>query len=539
LDYIVNYQIIKSERIKHNTGYRCRMKNTKVVISKKKVDEYQGELLVTLVAQGTDNKIIGDKLLDPFLKSLEEFKEFSAKKEQSIQLLPSLSKFEGSLRSKRLLLLGIGDITEISGSNNPNEISEILRIAGGIVASHCKKNKIENVGFFIPELKNLDNVLVGAHVTEGILLGAYQFLKYRKKDDDVYPGLKKIEIFTHVNRSEISQGVDRGINSALSTCNARDMANEPGNCWTPQHFAQYAEKAAKNLKLKCTILEKSDMTQLGMGGILAVNKGSEEAPKVVILEYNPGKNTDTVLLVGKGLTFDSGGISLKPAQGMMDMKYDMCGGAAVLAAMEAIAKEKPKVGVVAIIPSTDNMAGGGAVKPGDVITHYGGITSEIENTDAEGRLILADALAYGIEKYQPVCVIDLATLTGAVIIALGHHHSGLLSNNDQLAKKLIEAGKTCGEPLWRLPLGEMYSKQLKSEVADCKNTGGRPAGCITAAEYLHQFVGKVPWAHLDIAGTAWEFTEKSYIPKGPSGVGVRTLIEFFRQWEDGKFIKIK
>jgi leucyl aminopeptidase len=517
----------------------CRMKNTKVVISKKKVDEYQGELLVTLVAQGTDNKIISDKLLDPFLKSLEGLKEFSAKKEQSIQLFPTLGKLEGLLQCKRLLLLGIGDITEISDSNDPNEISEILRTAGGIVASHCKKNNIENVGFFIPDLKNLDDVLVGAHVTEGILLGAYQFLKYRKKDDDVYPGLKKIEIFTHVNSSEIGQSVDRGINSALSACNARDMANEPGNCWTPQHFAQYAEKAAKKLKLKCTILEKSDMTQLGMGGILAVNKGSEEAPKVVILEYNPGKNTDTVLLVGKGLTFDSGGISLKPAQGMMDMKYDMCGGAAVLAAMEAIAKEKPKVGVVALIPSTDNMAGGGAVKPGDVITHYGGITSEIENTDAEGRLILADALAYGIEKYQPVCVIDIATLTGAVIIALGHHHSGLLSNNDQLAEKLIEAGKTCGEPLWRLPLGEMYSKQLKSEVADCKNTGGKSAGCITAAEYLHQFVGKVPWAHLDIAGTAWDFTEKSYIPKGPSGVGVRTLIEFFRQWEDGISTKIK
>jgi leucyl aminopeptidase len=311
------------------------------------------------------------------------------------------------------------------------------------------------------------------------------------------------------------------------------MANEPGNCWTPRHFAQYAEKAAKELKLKCTVLEKSHMTQLGMGGILAVNKGSEEAPKVVILEYNPGKNADTILLVGKGLTFDSGGISLKPAQGMMDMKYDMCGGAAVLSAMEAIAREKAGVRVVAIIPSTDNMAGGGAIKPGDVITHYGGITSEIENTDAEGRLILADALAYGIEKYQPACVIDLATLTGAVIIALGHHYSGLMSNNDRLADRIIEAGKLCGEPLWRLPLGEMYVKQLKSQVADIKNTGGRPAGSITAAEYLHKFVGEVPWAHLDIAGTAWDFTEKSYIPKGPSGVGVRTLIELLRRWENG------
>jgi leucyl aminopeptidase len=316
------------------------------------------------------------------------------------------------------------------------------------------------------------------------------------------------------------------------------MANEPGNCWTPRHFAKYAEKMAKELKLQCTILEKSHMSQLGMGGILAVNKGSEEAPKVVILEYTPEKKADTVdtvLLVGKGLTFDSGGISLKPAQGMMDMKYDMCGGAAVLSAMEAVVREKPAIRVVTIVPSTDNMAGGGAVKPGDVITHYGGITSEIENTDAEGRLILADALAYGIEKYHPACVIDLATLTGAVIIALGHHYTGLLSNNDRLAEKLIDAGKICGEPLWRLPLGEVYVKQLKSKVADLKNTGGRPAGCITAAEYLHQFVGKVPWAHLDIAGTAWDFTEKTYIPKGPSGVGVRTLVELLRRWENGLF----
>ena len=316
------------------------------------------------------------------------------------------------------------------------------------------------------------------------------------------------------------------------------MANEPGNGWTPTHFAKYAQKLAKELKLECTVLDKAAMTSLKMGGILAVNKGSDEPPKLVIVDYKPKQKSDTVLLVGKGLTFDSGGVSLKPAQGMMDMKYDMCGGAAVLAAIEAIAREKLPVRVVALIPSTDNMAGGAAVKPGDIITHYGGITSEIENTDAEGRLILADALAYGIEKFQPSCVIDLATLTGAVIIALGHHHSGLLSNNDALADKLLEAGRVCGEPLWRLPLGKAYVKQLESKVADTKNTGGRPAGCITAAEYLHQFVGKVPWAHLDIAGTAWDFTEKTYIPKGPSGIGVRTLLEMLRRWENGLMTEV-
>ncbi len=271
-----------------------------------------------------------------------------------------------------------------------------------------------------------------------------------------------------------------------------------------------------------------------MGGIIAVNKGSKEPPKLIVLDYIPEKKGDTILLVGKGLTFDSGGISLKPAAGMMDMKYDMCGGAAVLATMETVVKEKPGVRVVAIIPATDNMSGSDALKPGDIITHYGGITSEIENTDAEGRLILADALAYGIEKYEPHCVIDLATLTGAVIIALGHHCSGLFSNNDILVDTLKKAGDTCGEPLWRLPLGKAYSKQIESKVADVKNMGGRPAGSSTAAAYLQKFIGDTPWAHIDIAGTAWNFTEKPYIPKGPSGVGVRTLIEFIRKWKQGQ-----
>jgi len=508
------------------------MKTTKVAVSKKKLEEYPGELLVIFVAQDSDGKIIGDRLFGPMLKSLQEFKEFTGKKEEIHQLYPAIGQFKGLVQCKRLMLLGLGDIGQLS---DLNEMFELFRTAGGSISSQCKKYKIETVGVNIPEFKGLDAAAFGEYVTEGILLGVYQFLKYKKKDDDVYPGLKKIEFFSRADRYRIRKGVDKGNNSALAACVARDMANEPGNGWTPNHFAKYAEKVAKELHLKCTILGKSHMKKLGMGGIIAVNKGSEEPPKLVILECNPEKYTETVLMVGKGLTFDSGGISLKPAQGMMDMKYDMCGGAAVLAAMEAISREKPGIRVVAIIPSTDNMTGGSAVKPGDIITHYGGITSEIENTDAEGRLILADALAYGIEKFQPNCVIDLATLTGAVIIALGHHHSGLMSNNDRLTEKLIQAGRICGEPLWRLPLGKMYAKQIESKVADCKNTGGRPAGSITAAEYLHQFVGKVPWAHLDIAGTAWNFTEKSYVPKGPSGVGVRTLIELLRQWESGMF----
>jgi leucyl aminopeptidase len=252
----------------------------------------------------------------------------------------------------------------------------------------------------------------------------------------------------------------------------------------------------------------------------------------VVLEYISDKKNPTLMLVGKGLTFDSGGISLKPAKGMEDMKYDMCGGAAVITTMQVVGEERPgNVNVVALVPATDNMSGAAALKPGDIITHFGGKTSEVINTDAEGRLILADALAWGIKTYAPDAVVDLATLTGAVIIGLGHHKTGLLSNNETLAQRVSAAGERSGEPFWRLPLGPEYSKQLKSEVADLKNIGGRSAGTITAAAYLQEFTGDTPWAHCDIAGTAWNFTEKSYVPKGPSGITVRTLVTLIRQWK--------
>ncbi len=486
--------------------------------------------MVTFVARKNDDQLEYDPLLGNIGSYLENLKEFSGKKDDYIQLYPGIGQIADGLQCQRLLVLGLGNI---GGVIDAAEMFELYRSAGGTIAAQCKSNKVSNVAVHIPELAGVDPVAAARYLTEGILLGGYQFLKYKKKNDDIFTGLKKIEFFCLGNRSALKKAIDKGCNSAYCACTARDMANEPGNNWTPAHFAKYAQKLAKEQHLDCTVLEKAQLAKLGMGGIIAVNKGSEVPPKLVILDYNPGKKADTVLLVGKGLTFDSGGISIKPAQGMMDMKYDMCGGAAVLCAMEAIAKEKPAVRVVAIIPSTENMLSGAAVKPGDIIKHYGGITSEIENTDAEGRLILADALAYGIEKYKPDCVVDLATLTGAVIIALGHHYTGLMSNNDRLAEKLVAAGDICAAPIWRLPLDKLYAKQIESKVADIKNTGGKPAGSITAAEYLHQFVGETPWAHLDIAGTAWDFSEKSYIPKGPSGVGVRTLIELLRRWENG------
>lgn len=508
------------------------MKNTKLVVSTKNIEEYSGDILVRLVALDEEECYVEDDLFLPLLESLGQYKEFTGKKDEQLLLYPPYGPLAEKLKCRRLFLVGLGCVSSITDNNVKNEL---LRIAGGVIASQCKNCKVESVGVCISGHNGLPDSVVGEFLTEGILLGDYRFLKYKTPKPDIkeYQGLIKIELLAKTQLKAIRRNAIKVSNSANSVTTARDMANEPGNGWTAANFAKYAMQLAEDQQLRCTILEKQDMEELGMGGMVAVNQGSEEPPKVVILEYSPKQPEETILLVGKGLTFDSGGISLKPSQGMMDMKYDMCGGAAVLSVMEAIGREKPGVRVVAIVPATDNMAGGGALKPGDIITQYGGITVEIESTDAEGRLILADVLAYGIAKYQPDCVIDLATLTGSVIFALGHHYSGLLSNNEQLAEDLIEIGKACGEPIWRLPLGEMYVKQIKSQIADIKNTGGKPAGCITAAEYLHQFVGKTPWAHLDIAGTAWDFTEKSYVPKGPSGFGVRILIEFLRRWEKG------
>lgn len=512
------------------------MKSTHITVGKKQLRQYPGDLLVAFIVQNEEGTPTGAAWLQPLLESLRQYQEFTGKAEEHFLLYPPFGPLAGGLSCRRLLLVGLGKITS---TTEAEDWSEGLRIAGGIIAMQCKAHKIEDAAIVLPGLAAPSEAEAAECIVEGILLGDYRFVKYktgRKKEEDGYLGIETLEILADRNTAVLRAAVVRAQNSALAACSARDMANEPGNGWTPAHFAEYGQKLAEEGTLGCTVLDKEKLAELGMGGILAVNQGSKVPPKLVILDYQPAaKSAGTMLLVGKGLTFDSGGISLKPAQGMMDMKYDMCGGAAVIAVMEAIAREKPALRVVAMVPATDNMAGGGALKPGDVITHYGGLTAEIESTDAEGRLILADALAYGVEQYQPDCLIDVATLTGAVVVALGHHHAGLLSDNDILAEKILAAGRLCGEPCWRLPLGEAYRKQLKSTIADMKNTGGKHGGACTAAEYLRHFTGRIPWAHLDIAGTAWDFTEKSYIPKGPSGFGVRILLTLLRHWQSGDF----
>ena len=501
-----------------------------IKLSTKDPGSFDGDLLVYFIPE-TGKKIVScsNALVRILLKQAWTSGDFTGKKGQTFLSYPPASK--KGFAAGRVLAVGLGETEE-----NKDDCREQIRLAAGTAATRASGLKVKTLMAVLPENTGLADADLAECMSEGLILGNYRFDKYKtgnKKDKDKKNRVERFFLQDGgLNHGKVRRGMKLGKLSAEAGCLARDMANEPGNGWTPTRFADFAKEVARSSGIKCRIIDKPGMKKLGMGGILGVNQGSALPPKLVILQYQGTKKGPTLMLVGKGLTFDSGGISLKPAAGMEDMKYDMCGGAAVISAMQVIAAEKPKgINVVALVPATENLSGAAAIKPGDIITHFGGKTSEVINTDAEGRLILADALAYGIKTYKPDAMVDLATLTGAVIVGLGHHRTGLLSNDDSLVEQILVAGDRAGEPLWRLPLGPEYSKQIESKVADIRNIGGKGAGTITAAAYLQEFVGDTPWAHLDIAGTAWNFTEKSYVPKGPSGIAVRTLVNLVRNWQ--------
>lgn len=320
----------------------------------------------------------------------------------------------------------------------------------------------------------------------------------------------------------VAQGVARGEAIAAGVALARECANRPGNHCTPSFLGEQAKKLGKEFGLKVEVLDRKAIEKLGMGSFLAVAQGSDEPPRFIVAQYHGAPKTQApVVLVGKGITFDTGGISIKPAAEMDEMKFDMGGAAGVLGTLRAVAQLKPKLNLVVLVPTCENMPGGRAIKPGDVVKSLSGQTIEILNTDAEGRLILCDALTYA-ERFKPAAVVDVATLTGACVIALGHHHSGLFSADDGLAEQLLAAGRTALDPCWRMPLDEEYDEALKSNFADMANVGHRAGGAITAAKFLHRFARKYRWAHLDIAGTAW----KSGAAKGATGRPVPLLTHF-------------
>lgn len=421
---------------------------------------------------------------------------------------------------KRIALLGLGSQEEIT--------VEKFRRAYSAITKSCRKKKISGINVIVPDCSSLSKADLIVGVVEGLLLSNYVFnnLKHDAIKEDKTVLLEKI---TLIGGSKQELAIAE---KCATICHAvdltRDLVNGNADDVTPQHLAAVAQGLSKTCKhVKTTVFDKKRIEKEKMGLLLAVNRGSCRDPAFIIVEYkgNP-KSSDHTVIVGKGITFDTGGLNLKPTGSMETMKCDMAGAAAALGIIQAAASLELKVNVTAVIASTENSLGSKSYKPGDVYSGYSGKTVEIGNTDAEGRLVLADALAYSVDHLKPARIIDLATLTGAVEVALGNEATGLLSNNDVLADLLIRYGCETNERVWRLPLYEEYKEQLKSDVADIKSTGGRAGGCITAAIFLHEFVGKTPWAHLDIAGTAFLSEGKRYSPKHGTGVGVRLLIAF-------------
>ena len=422
------------------------------------------------------------------------------------------------IAADRILLVGLGrerEFNERAYRTAMGAAVKALRSTGASDATVCLTD--------IP-IKRRDTGWRVEHAVLATMEGSYRFDKLKSKAPEPKRALRKVVL--HVSRrNEIAAGeiaIARGVAIAEGVSLAKDLGNLPGNHCTPTYLAEQAVEMGKRHGIKVEVLEQKDCEKLGMGCFLAVARGSRQPPKFIVLEYHGGKRDQPpVVLVGKGITFDTGGISIKPAAEMDEMKFDMCGAASVLGAMKAIALMKLPLNVVGAIPSTENMPGGNAIKPGDIVTTMSGQTVEILNTDAEGRLILCDALTY-VEKYKPAAVIDVATLTGAMVIALGHVATGLFANSDPLARELIHAGETAWDRAWHMPLWDEYQDALKSNFADIPNIGSRAGGSITAACFLSRFTKAYPWAHLDIAGTAW----KSGLDKGATGRPVSLLAHF-------------
>lgn len=434
----------------------------------------------------------------------------------------SLLYVQRGASARRILLVGLGEKKNLN--------LEKYRRAAATAAKRGKALKAKKIALSLPsiEKQTADTIVAFG---EGAYLSLYKFDKYITKKQDEKIAVEEIILCSEQNTIEqaAKTAIPQAQVIAEATYFARDLANAPGNEIYPESLADAARQSAGRCNYKATILDEVEIKELGMGGIIGVCEGSVRKPRFIILEYGkPSKNI--VVLVGKGVTFDTGGISIKPASGMAEMKMDMSGAAAVLGTFEAVSRLKLPVHIVGLIPAVENMPSGSSVKPGDILRHYNGKTSEVDNTDAEGRLILADALGYA-EKFRPAAVIDLATLTGACVVALGHYATGMMGNDEKLMDKLQTAGEKTYERVWPLPLYDEYEKLIKSDVADVRNVGGRWAGAITAGWFLKKFIGNYKWVHLDIAGTAILEENGDYTPKGGSGVGVRLLTEFLKAWK--------
>jgi len=404
----------------------------------------------------------------------------------------------------------------VAGDSSAKAFKAAVALGLGLLKSSGAKT----VGIAAPAI-----AIGAAHAEAAVVAAADASYVYTHTKPSATPAWAPSSITLFCQKSEaraVQQGLRQGSAVAAGVTMAREFGNRPGNVCTPTWLGQQAKKIGKQFDLEVEVLDRKEIEKVGMGSFLAVAQGSAEPPRFIVARYEGApKSQAPVVLVGKGITFDTGGISLKPGADMDEMKFDMCGAASVLGTLAAVASLKARVNLVVLVPTCDNMPSGSAVKPGDVVTSLSGQTIEILNTDAEGRLILCDALTYA-ERFKPAVVVDVATLTGACVIALGHHHSGLFSADDGVAAQLLAASQTALDPCWRMPLDEEYDDALKSNFADMANVGGRPGGAITAAMFLRRYTAKFPWAHLDIAGTAW----KSGAQKGATGRPVGLLTHF-------------
>lgn len=471
-------------------------------------------LLAVLVAEGTSLPVTLKSLdgsAGGALGRLYGTGDFKGKRDEMALVWP-----EGP--NRRILLVGLG-------KPGPDPRGAVRRGAS-VAAKHARKLGADSMTLMLDkDASTLGPADLAQVVAEGVVQGAWRFDAMKRPPEDPKPELARVELLVPGEDLEAARAGHR-IGAALGAGHvlARDLQVLPGNVCTPAYLAQVASELSARHGFTLGILDRSGIAAEGMHALLAVAQGGGEEPRFIVLEYK-GSADAPVVLVGKGITFDSGGISIKPADKMEDMKFDMSGAAAVLGAFEALGRLKPKVHVIGLIPSCENMPSGTAYKPGDVVKSHYGKTIEVVNTDAEGRVILCDALSYA-RRFKPACVIDAATLTGAVVIALGHTASGVMGTDPALIESLKAAAARSGERVWELPLWDDYRDLIKSDIADMKNSGGRPAGTITGAWFLREFAEDYPWAHLDIAGTAYTDRESPAMVKGPTGVGARLFAEF-------------
>ena len=457
---------------------------------------------------------ISSKIISSVKQSLKDMNGESGK----IIVVPTNNKTP----AKRILLAGIG--------KKENITNDTIRFVSGKIAQKASEFKLKEFSIIAPPTHLIEPISAASQITEGCKMALYKFEKFKSKKEESSPD---ISIFVPKS-NKISKAIKNSEIISDAVIFTKSIANLPPNECNPTTLATLAKGIAKKNKIKCVVLSKNELKKKGFGGIVAVGQGSKNEPKLIILEHHGGpRNEKPIVLVGKAVTFDTGGISLKPGEKMDEMKFDKCGGCTVLGIMKGVSELKLPINLVGIVPSVENMPGGDSYRPGDIIKLYNGKTAEILNTDAEGRLILADALAFGEKYYSPKAIIDFATLTGACIVALGTNVAAIISNNEQLTQKIKDSSRRTTEEVWELPLNEDYMNMIKSDVADMKNIGiGRAAGTITAAAFLRNAIEETPWIHLDIAGVAWTQVatkSKPYNPKGATGFGVRLILDYLQK----------